>query len=307
MHTIRTLTSDEHPAWSELVAQSPQAGLFQTLAWNRMLCETSGRAETCLPIVCEHRGSFLGGVLLRCLEQKGRRRADLPPFGYNGPFLAAGLDYSKRWHTMPSYLVLEGLLTHVRGLVDCAVIHNQPELWDMRAFKYQRWKLGTSYTHVFRGKASNPGTDAGPELKGRMASALDGVSMDVEPSEGLIRGFCHQAQHGLPSRRLLEQRVRRLLEAGVGRLAAARARDGRVLAISLLLLSRENRTVYVLETVHPVEGTPAMPPPSLLWETSRLLLDGVEQLDLGDSWNAGRVQRHDHQGCELLPRFSATL
>ena len=307
MHTIRPLASDEHSAWKELVAGSPQAGLFQSLEWNQALCETSGRAESFLPIVCEHKGCLLGGIVLRYVERRGRKRADLPPFGYNGPVLAKSLGYSERCHTIPSYRVLEGLLVHVRETMACAVIHNQPELWDMRAFKYQDWKLETSYTHILHRRALDSiWTGVVPKLQEQIAAELERMSLDLEPTEVRIREFCAQVQANRRYKKLMGNRIRHLLEAGMGHLVTILGKDGRELATSLLLLSRENLTIYVLKTVHrAMEGTVPLALPLLLWRASQRLLDGVERLELGVAENVDQAQLLDRLGCELLPWFSA--
>jgi hypothetical protein len=308
MQTIRPLASDEHAAWQELVARSPQAGLFQTLAWNQTLCETSGTAERILPLVCEEQGALLAGILLRGTERNGRLRADLPPFGYNGPVLAEGLGYARRFQTLASNRVLERLLAQVRERTECATIHNQPELWDMRAFKFQRWRLETSFTHVLHcGTLSGSRAGLAPELQERIASELEGMSLDLDPAEALVRDFCAWPRLVRRMGGFQEPRIRRLLESGMGRLVAARTRDGQVLALSLLLLSRENRTLYVQRTVLPAEGRNPAALPLLFERASQHLLAGAERIELGSTEEADRSRLLEHLGCELLPRYTARM
>jgi hypothetical protein len=307
-HLVRPLASDEHAAWQELVVRSPQAGLFQTLAWNQALCKTSGTAERVLPLVCEEQGEFLAGILLRGVERNGRMRADLPAFGYNGPVLAEGLGYARRYQTLASNRVLESLLAQVRERMAGATIRNQPELWDMRAFKYQRWRIETSFTHVLHCGARD-GSLAGiaPEFQERIASELEGMSLDLDPAETLVRDFCAWPRPARRTGGFQEQRIQRLLEAGMGRLVAVRARDGQLLTLSLLLLSRENRTLYVQKTVPPADGRIPAALPLLFERASQHLLAGAERIELGSTEDAGQSRLLDRLGCELLPRFTARM
>lgn len=316
MFTVRQLASDEFAAWQDLVLHSPQGGLFQTIEWNRMLCTTSDRPESFLPLVCEHKGDLLGGILLRCAVRSRKTRADLLSFGYNGPMLAARLDCAKHCQTLRSYHVMEALLKHVRGLVECAVVHNQPEIWDMRPFKYQGWRLDTSFTHILPGGLeADPWTHLDPESQAQFSADLEELRVDLEPTEARIHEFCTRGA-GAPlalapecacRAAILDRRIRWLLERGLGSLVAILDPRGREQALSLLLLSRENRTVYVWKTI-PLKGCCATRVfPLLAWRASHQLLDGVEQIDLGGVQDPEQSRLRDRLGGQLRPRFSARL
>jgi hypothetical protein len=49
MNVVRQLTPDEYETWNELVLRSPEGSLFQTIAWNQMLCETDPQMEGFFP------------------------------------------------------------------------------------------------------------------------------------------------------------------------------------------------------------------------------------------------------------------
>jgi hypothetical protein len=314
MYNIRAIATDEYAAWDKLVAVSPQAGLFQTTAWNQMLCETESQGQTWLPLVCEQKGNFLSGLNLRFTTSKTKKQADLPTFGYNGPFFKPQLEYEEKYQTISVYNMLKELLLGVNEQVERAVIQNQPEIWDIRPYKFSGWQIETSYTHLWHcGNPDNAWEKIDAELQKQISAITKAISIKTETTAAKIRQFSlsaskkTQAFGGDPSIHAdtLEKRIRWMLQRDLCQFQTLNDQYGKEIAAALLVLSRENHTVYFWNVICADKKTESDLLPFLWWQNCLGLPAGFERIELGSSSSVTISQLKDQMGSALTPRFVA--
>ncbi len=183
----------------------------------------------------------------------------------------------------------------------------------MRPFSYQDWQIETSYTHFLH--FTDPGAvwnKLDPRLQAQITSSGELLSFKIDLKDTRIRSFsvrASQTPHSLSAGRPLpastiEKAIRWMGERDLCRLVALSDKNGRELAVSLLILSRENRTIYVWKTVYRDRNLESEILPFLTWQSYLHLADGFDHMDLGGSPNQAISQLKDRLGCELLPKFT---
>ena len=312
-YIVRAITPDEYSAWDQMVIESPQAGLFQTILWNQMLVETGTVEQSWVPIVYESKEQLLGGIIVRYVVSNGKKTAVLPAFGYNGPVIASSLNYQERHTTFNSYQVLTELLQHVQQTVDRALIYNQPEIWDMRAFRFLDWSIETTYIHRLHCNERNIKWFGDDSPQQKIRDTIEKYSLvESRNYEKQVQRFCRQVVRtsrsgSYPSRsaRALEKRIHWMTERNLCKLVSLIGPNERELAISLLILSKENKTIYLWDSVYLNHLSEVDILPSLIYWLCQSIPIGFERIDFSNSSNPVASRLKDQLGLELIPNYIA--
>ena len=305
MQTItRKLSKEELAVWDELVASSPQASIFHSTDWNQMLHETAPEKQEWTQLICEKDGVFLGGIILHYPYSGLKRQAVIPLFGYNGPILSASINYQEPYKTVPGYEIILELLKNVKGLTNRITIKNQPEIWDIRAYAYNGWKVETNYTHILA--CSNP-----ENIWKKMDSTLqeqitnNQYSIKTDITDIQIRKFSQHAATHTSQAEVFEKRIHWMKEKELCRLVTLIDQNGKELAIALFILSKENRTIYTWKVICLTERTERDILPSLIWQSYLSFGSAFERMDLGISPNMAVSNVKGSMGSALIPTYIA--
>jgi hypothetical protein len=312
MHVVRQISKDETSDWDKFVAQSPQAGLFQTLAWAQMLCDTDVQEQNLLPLVCVDENKIQGGMIVRYRTVSGKMLADLPAFGYNGPALAESLHPLDRAHTYSSYTVYVELLKSLTEKMDSIVLVNQPEIWDTRAFKFQSWHISAAYTHLWHcPDLEELWKRIHPDTQKSIQSVQSSLTVKTVEGDVSINKFIELSEQKkipfgvtkIPAS-ALRKRIQWMQDRDVCRLYAATDGGGNSVGMALAVLSRENRTSYLWDVVgvNPKHETQILP--CFYFKIYAALAEQFCKMDLGPSNCRHIGEIKDQLGCQLTPIFN---
>lgn len=302
---IQKLTREEFAAWDDAAAISPQAGLFHTTYWNQMLCETADNNQTCKYIVCEKKGKILGGI---ALHSRGGK-SNLPIFGYNGPFFHPEINYRENQKTVPGYEVHTELLHEISSLTRQVHIRNQPEIWNTRAYSFNKWQVRTNYTHILDcsnkedlwKKTSSPLSEKAREQQFIVADTTNDPTQKSLPYIINLPAFGWKS-----SKSKFTKRVQWLKEQGLCRIIQLIQKNGEKLASAFFILSKENKTIYLHKSILPSNAAESEIFSLLIWHSYLSFGAGFEQIDLGTSNTMSMSRTKDSIGGKLTPFFVTT-
>jgi hypothetical protein len=308
MHVIQQLTPDFHEKWNDFVIRSPQGGLFQTTTWVEMLCETDDQDVISLPLACLEGNDILGGMIVRYRISSGKKVADLPAFGYNGPAFSPKLHDPERRHTYKTYTIFSELLKALAEELDYVVFENQPEIWDARAYKYQSWRIGLGYTHLWQ--ASDPGViwnGICPDFQKLIRTSDESFDFKISEEKDDIQKFVelYSLAHKEIPTGVMRKRIEWMFQRDNGRLHIASDKFGETVGMVLVILSRENQTAYLWDTVCNETERESEVLPYLFFQSHSALTDQFRCIDLGKSSKHAFSEMKDKLGCELTPLFIA--
>jgi hypothetical protein len=310
MRTIQQLTPDLHKKWNEFVICSPQAGLFQTIDWITMLCETEEQDVNYLPLVCMEDNEILGGILVRYRMSSGKKLADLPAFGYNGPAFSPKLYNPERRHTYKIYSVFSELLQALIEQFDYIVLENQPEIWDARAYKFQAWRIEVSFVHVWCPPNPHEAWNGiSPEFQQLIQTTGQYLSFKTTTEMKDISRFLELASPSIGeySCNVMSKRIEWMISRDCCRLFLASDKSSEILGMSLAILSHENQTAYLWDVVASKADDEKIILPYLYFQSYSALADQFCRLDLGKSKNQLLNEIKDNLGCELTPVFRTRI
>lgn len=303
MNIVRQLTSDEYEKWDEFVARSPEGGVFQTIAWNQMICDTSPQPAGFLPLVSLDEKGFQAGILVCYSTKSGRKISDFPLFGYVSPVLSPELNYADRHHTYKNYTILAELLKQLVQEIKYIRMENGPEIWDIRPHEFQDWGIETTYTHIWEGGAAGAWEKIDQEIKKTIETAGQNFTFKEDEEWKNIERFLKGAGAGVITR----ERVEWLRKRGAGRLYLVTDQKGTVSGMTLAILSRENQTAYLWGSKCNELKMEKEVLPYLYWKSYETLANDFPRMDLGGSerYEIGLVK--DKLGSEPVPRFVTTF
>ena len=306
MHDIQRLPPELYEKWDEFILRSPQAGLFQTTGWAEMLCETDEQDVGYFPLVCMDGNDILGGIIIRYRVSSGKKIADLPPFFYGGPAFSPKFYNPERRHTFKTYTIFSDLLKVLEEQFEQVVLENQPEIWDARAYKYQSWRVGVGYTHIWR-KPDSADLWNGicPEMQELLQAANVSFDFKVTGDEKNIAKFeeLFSRTHKEIPTRVLRRRIEWLLSRDRARLFMASDQSGEIAGLALVILSNENQTAYVWDSVSCKIERENLVIPYLYYQSYLALGSQFGSMDLGKSGRHLLSEMKDKLGCELTPLF----
>ena len=308
MNTVREITADDFGKWDDFLRKSPQGSIFHTIAWNQMLVETDPRLAGFLPLAnFDKDGNILAGLVIPYRLVAGRKVADRPTFGYGGPVLADSLRYTERHHAYSSHTAVVGLLEALESDFDFVRFWNAPDIWDVRSYMFQLWKLRAVYTHQWTcAPIDEAWARIKPEWQSLIRTREQSDQLKVDESGQYDAVYISLASRGKDALapEVIQKRLQWLRSTGNGQLYVLGNASGRALAMTLAILSRENESVYLWHTVS--EGNASQVLPALFWQLYASLAGNFKRIDLGPSDGIAISQLKDALGCNLLPTFLAS-
>jgi hypothetical protein len=297
MENVRELKPEETEKWNAFLAKSPQGTLFHRLEWNQMLADTDPQMGGFLALVCvDKKDEFLAALTVPRRPASSRPSSVSPSFGYVSPLLAASLGYAEHHHTYSSYTPLVDLTKGLVELVPAVRLHNSPDIWDIRSYMFNQWKIETVYTHEFH-RAENAWERVSPDLQPILQQGVEKFSLQVSADEKWDSVFA--ARNPQLNANVLKERLAWMRANGTGRLYALTDSQNQPVAFTLAMLSQPDGRAYLWGTSSPDTRTEAV----LLWRVCSALATDFPRVDLGYSANIQISQMKDKLGGRLLPTF----
>jgi hypothetical protein len=301
MYTVRELQSDEHEKWNAFLAKSPQGSLFHTLEWNQMLVDTDPQTSGFLPLLCvDKNDAILAALTVPYRLDSDRRIADRPFFGYTTPLLADSLRYADRHHTYASYSALVDLTKSLVKQIGLLQLQNSPDIWDIRSYMFNAWKIDTVYTHELS-LAEDLWQKIDAALQTSILQNEEKYSLHADSTGKWDEAFAkyHPQIHA----EILKKRLAWMRATGTGRLFALTDSQNHPLAFTLAMLSQPDQRTYLWGTFCMDAKTESDILPALFWQVCATLKSDCPRLDLGYSANIQVSQIKDKLGGRLLPAF----
>lgn len=296
MENVRELKPEETEKWNAFLAKSPQGTLFHRPDWNQMLADTDLQMGGFLTLVCvDKKDEFLAGLTVPRRPASSRPSSGSPSFGYVTPLLAASLEYAEKHHTYSSYTPLVDLTKGLVEIIPSLRLNNSPDIWDIRSYMFNQWKIETVYTHEFL-RAEDAWGRVSPDLQ-QILQQGEKFSLQVsadEKWEGLFAARNPQLDANVLKKRLAWMRAN-----GTGRLYALTDAQNQPIAFTLAMLSQPDGRAYLWGTSSPDAQAEAV----LLWQVCSALATDFPRIDLGYSANIQISQVKDKLGGKLLPTF----
>jgi hypothetical protein len=306
MTTVRELEPGEHQKWNEFVESSPQGSVFQCLEWVQMLVNTDTQKSELMAMVCEEENEILGGIIIRYRVASGKRLADITPVGYNGPVLAKKLFNPEKIHTFKAYSILFDLLKGLEERVDLIVLENQPEIWDIRSFIFRFWQIDTAYTHVWESaKVEETRMQVHPGVQMSIESVRKSHSFNYSIQDADIEQFINLSRKGQQKNFVqLKPRIDWMREHQRCQMHFVADSKGDTVAMALVILSKENETAYLLNTVFRDKKSRLVTEPYLYWQSYLALAGQFSWINIGADDNRSPAHLKDNLGTELIPYFT---
>jgi hypothetical protein len=302
---IRRLAKNERKTWEDFIITSPQATLFHTWEWNRMISETD-KDSSPEYIIYERDNVILGGITL----QHSKGKVELPGIGYNGPLFSASINYEHHYKTSKGYGICTELIKACCRLSKKIAIKNHPEIWDVRAFTFHDWNIETSYTHILQGNSQIIREQKfNEELLNKIKESQCAITPNI--TNEYISKYCAAAigdrNLHVYSRRneteTLKKRIRWLLDNGLGKLVLLTNKSGEEMGMLLLLFSDTNSTLYVGKIVSFLKGIKSNIVPLFIWHIDQAYGTKFQRIDLGESETMEISNQKDEIGSILTPIF----
>jgi hypothetical protein len=311
------LTSSVDPEilskWQHLVDTSPQATLFHTSEWVRMLASTEPCPCDIHPFFFENDGAIQGALILRSRNGHGKAKADLPACGYNGPLFSPDLHYQTNSHTYASFNALSGLLREASNKFNNIVIENPPEIWNVSSYNFNSWKLKPIYNHIWE---KRPETEAWQAITSQLQQTIRSADKKYRFNtdqgsrayDGLFqRLFLHNALTGGKfegDTSIVRNRINWMREHDLCNLFSLMDDSGDVLRSVVVVTSSQNKTAYLLYDFSAGNRDESDVDACLYWNIYLQLDDSFQQFDLGKSSGPVSVQMRNNLGCRMVPRFT---
>lgn len=316
---IMTFDANNDLLWNGLVSASPQGSVFLRSDWLDMLRSTDKRGLDFLRIgYFDAKQRLVGGWALPYRKLGGLRYAAVGfEFFYAGPLLLPELScptmhYSKERHT-----VLSELAQMMRQETDFAVAETHPSLQDVRDFLYQNWTISPEYTHIWDmlepdAILARMNREKRREIKrGMEAYQFAHEELHMQNFEEFIVIYQKTMRKfgWYPSsnwRDSLYQRLEWMCSQDGCRLYTARTPSGALAAAVLVLLSREDQTVYLWRMAHDSDLRDSRIVPALYWWSSLAISQhepNLRYVNFGGSPLPSLGQFKDYLGAQPIQHF----
>lgn len=273
--------------WEALVKVSPTANRFQHLDCLQMLEETDSYHTRFLRLgVYNAKGSLRAAWALPYRAHLGLRYSTYFEFYYAGPMLHPDLETGSVHVAKERLDILHLLAQTFSERLHVIEAESHPRLNDLRGLQYAGWTLRALYTHVW--EFNDPDVVfAAMNRERRRLIRRAGEHYTFAPLHGndSSDAFIHLYRELVkkfdwtPLPRWdhdLKQRLAWLRDRDAGLVYGARDEEGRLCAAVILLLSREDRTVYLWRCGYIPDQNAHTVIPALYWNAC---------LHIRDQWN----------------------
>lgn len=313
----QVLTSADDAAWDALVADSHTANAFLRSGTLAMLEQTDSYGTRIQRVgVRGEDGKLLAGWALPYREHLGFRYSTYFEFFYAGPMLVPSLETGSVHVAKKRLEVLMALALGQRDRLQVIEAEAHPRFTDARAFHYAGFTLQTLYTHVW--DFSEPeAVFASMNRERRRLIRRAGEQYRFGPMEGegvaedfirvyreLIRKF-----DWAPLARWdddLRNRLGWLMEKGLGEVFGCWDESGSLRGAVILLLSPEDRTVYLWRCGYVPDAGANTVIPGLYWHACQHVFErwgAPMHANFGGSPRLTLTQFKDYLGAVATPHF----
>ncbi len=309
---FRCVREADNSAWDALVAESPTANRFLRSDCLRMLEETDSigvRFRRACAFASD--GSLRGGWALPYLERLGVRASTYFELFYAGPMLAPELESGSVHFARERLEVLRGMAEDHGRRLHLIESEAHPRFRDARGPHYAGWQVQTIYTHIWDFESPD-------ELFGNMnrerrrliRRAGESYQFAPLPPETAAADFIPvyrdlmQKFDWVPAPqwdRDLKQRLDWMIANEVAGVYGARDREGTLQAAVIVLLSKEDRTLYLWRCGYNEKAGGNSIVPALYWNASlhwRELWGAPLHANLGGSPHYTLTQFKDSLGAD---------
>jgi hypothetical protein len=187
--------------------------------------------------------------------------------------------------------------------VDYARLVNSPEIWDVRPYTFQSWKIETTYTHIWnKGNLAETWGTVDSAYQKIIYAAEQKFSFELVNKEEHIQQFVKLTGGG----GVLQKRIDFLRSRNLCRLYAVTDQQGVKYGMTLAILSRENHTAYLWGSICNDLKLENEIFPYLFWKSYEVLAEEFPHMDLGGSNKYSVSEIKDKLGCEPAPSFITT-
>jgi hypothetical protein len=316
---VRQLTESQQDAaaWEALVSESPTANRFLRGDCLEMLARTDAYGTRFVRMgVFSEAGTLRGGWALPYREHLGLRYSTYFDFFYAGPMLCAELETGSVHAAKERMETLAALGRAASGFLPIIEMEGHPRLRDARGLHYEGWTLRQLYTHVWN--FSDPDavwSGMNRERRRLIRRAEETLRFAVEEGPQVSADFIALYRRlirkfdWVPLGRWdgeLQQRLEWLCTQGSGLVYGARDAEGALRAAVILLLSPEDRTVYLWRCAYDPEPGANTMIPALYWNACRHvfgLWGAPMTANFGGSPRMSLSHFKDYLGAEALPHL----
>lgn len=313
--TVRQLAADEDAIWDALVAEAPTANRFLRSDCLRMLEETDSVGIRFQRMAAFNDSGLLrGGWALPYMQKCGIRASTYFEFFYASPMLVSELETGSVHVCQERLEVLHRLAeAHARRL-HFIEAEGHPRLCDVRGIRYAGFEIQTLYTHIWKfGTPDEVLMRMNRERRRLIKRANETYRFRPLSLQDAAQGFIPlyrrlmQKFDWMPGERWshdLQSRLAWLVEHDVGRGFGAWDDSDQLCGAVIVLLSPEDRTIYLWRCGYDANKTGNTIVPALYWYAA---MHWFEQwgkpmaCDLGGSPLMSLSLFKDYLGAEVVP------
>ncbi len=312
---VRQVAPDEDEAWDALVSASPTSNRFLRSDCLRMLEETDSVGIRFQRVgVFNGSGVLRGGWALPYMERCGVRASTYFEFFYASPMLAPDLESGSVHVCRERLEALHGLAEgHARRL-HFIEAEAHPHLRDVRGIQYAGFEIQTLYTHIWHfGAADEVFMKMNRERRRLIRRADESYRFGILSLRDAADGFVPLYKRlmrkfdWLPGEQWsqdLENRLEWLLDHDVGSVFGAWDSSGELCGAVIVLLSREDRTIYLWRCGYKAGKAGDTIVPALYWHAAVHWLEQWGEplaCNLGGSPMMSLSQFKDYLGADVVP------
>jgi len=306
--SVRELTAGESSVWDELVLSSRQGAVYLLHDFLKMWAETEPGLHLTRIGCYDEQGRLVGGQAIFHRKVLGVRvQNNLSIAHTSTPILPQTVQDQGR----KRYQILEMLARESSRLFPYLRAEFHPSLIDARPFLEQGWRVVPKYTHLW--DISDPEALLSNMQRKRryyVRNAQKNLTFGGETGDSALREFVHLYRADMkkfnwrPERSWDETFTERVLwmeGRGCFRLYSCRTKEGRLLGMVTVILSRMNQTAYGWLMAYDHSGGNQEFTPAINWFVAQELSSEFRSYDIGESYRPSLYTAKDSLGNSSVP------
>ncbi|MCF7849218.1 MAG: GNAT family N-acetyltransferase [Kiritimatiellales bacterium] len=311
---IRVVSPSEDSAWDSLVTRSPTGNRFLRSDCLRMLEATDSVGIRFKRLgAFNDRGELRGGWPLPVQRRLGMRASTYFEFFYAGPMLVPELETGSVHIARERLEILHGLAKKHGEHVHLIEAEGHPHFYDARGVHYAGWQVQAAYTHIWDFESPNyVFSRMNRERRRLIRRAAESYEFGPLPHKTAADEFIPIYRklmwkfNWAPSPqwdRDFKNRIAWLLEHDAAGIYGARDSRGKLQAAVIVLLSHDDRTLYLWRCGYNESLRGHSVIPALYWNACRYWHErwGMPvQVNMGGSPHYTLSQFKDYLGAEAV-------
>jgi hypothetical protein len=301
--SVRELASHDSAAWDELVRSSRQGIVYLLHDFLRTWTDTEPSLHLARLGCYDEHGQLVGGQAIFHRKAMGVRiQNNLNIFHTNTPILPRSIQ-DQGWKR---YEVLAALAEESRKHFPYLRAEFHPSLNDARPFLEQGWRVSPKYTHVW--DISDPESLlANMHRKRRyyVRNAHEHLLFACESGGAILKDFSRLYQENMRKfnwspghswEKTFKKRVEWMQSQDYFRLYTCRKKDGQLLGMVTVILSRINQTAYGWLMAYDHSAGDKEFTPAINWFVARELSSDFRYYDIGEGYRPSLYSTKDSLG-----------